>query len=102
MLDFINMWRKLNKSEMFLQPMTSYSWCKKDKMFHVEWDSETNISTMYALSLRVANSPLAVLQTSAVVRGKETAATLDVNALIVPTYHRDNPTILVRIRNLGI
>ena len=41
-------------------------------------------------------------QTGAAVGGKGTSATLDVNVLIVLTYHRGIPTIQARTQNLGI
>ena len=42
----LNMWHQADKSKMNLNPMTSYSWKVQDGILHIEWDTETNISTI--------------------------------------------------------
>ena len=53
-------------------------------------------------SRRDASVLQGVQQTGAAVGGMGTSATLDVNVLIVLTYHKGIPTIQVRTQNLGI
>ena len=42
----LNMWRQADKSKMNLNPMTSYGWMIQDGTLHIQWDTETNISTI--------------------------------------------------------
>ena len=78
----------------------SYGWCLKEGELKVEWDTESNISTIrtrvYALT---KGCKWAVLLTTAAVGDEEISVPLDAIVLIVLTYSRVIPTTLVEIQN---